>query len=96
VVTCSPPDAIGNLGRSSYLLVVIEGLAVAGVVAIVGTLWRLSTEHAGMRVALEKGLDQVVDQISSMRAELSRDVERLEDVLEDHEHRIRRLEKKDG
>lgn len=73
-----------------------ETLAAAGVIAVVGTLWRLSTEHAGMRVALEKGLQQVVDQISSMRAELSRDVERLEDVLEDHEHRIRRLEKHDG
>jgi len=72
---------------------VVESLAVAGVVAIVGTLWRLSTEHAGMRVALEKGLQQVVDQISSMRVELSRDVERLEEVLDDHEGRIRRLEK---
>lgn len=71
----------------------VESLAVAGVVAIVGTLWRLSTEHAGMRVALEKGLQQVVDQISSMRVELSRDVERLEEVLDDHEGRIRRLEK---
>jgi hypothetical protein len=72
---------------------VVESLAVAGVVAVVGTLWRLSTEHAGMRVALEKGLQQVVDQISSMRVELSRDVERLEEVLEDHEGRIRRLER---
>jgi hypothetical protein len=74
---------------------VVESLAVAGVIAVVGTLWRLSTEHAGMRVALEKGLQQVVDQISSMRVELSRDVERLEDVLEDHEGRIRRLERGD-
>lgn len=73
----------------------VESLAVAGVIAVVGTLWRLSTEHAGMRVALEKGLQQVVDQISSMRVELSRDVERLEDVLEDHEGRIRRLERGD-
>lgn len=71
----------------------VESLAVAGVIAVVGTLWRLSTEHAGMRVALEKGLQQVVDQISSMRVELSRDVERLEGVLEDHEGRIRRLER---
>lgn len=74
----------------------VESLAVAGVIAVVGTLWRLSTEHAGMRVALEKGLQQVVDQISSMRVELSRDVERLEDVLEDHESRIRHLERGDG
>ena len=73
----------------------VESLAVAGVIAVVGTLWRLSTEHAGMRVALEKGLQQVVEQISSMRVELSRDVERLEDVLEDHESRIRRLERGD-
>ena len=73
----------------------VETLAAAGVVAVVSTLWRLSTEHAGMRVALEKGLQQVVEQISSMRIELSRDVDRLEDVLEDHEHRIRRLERGD-
>ena len=73
-----------------------ETLAAAGVVAVVSTLWRLSTEHAAMRVALEKGLQQVVDQISSMRLEISRDVDRLEDVLEDHEHRIRRLEQHDG
>lgn len=71
----------------------IETLAAAGVVAIVGTLWRLSTEHAGMRVALERGMDQVVEQIKSLRGEIRRDVERLEDVLEDHESRIRRLEK---
>lgn len=69
-----------------------ETLAAAGVVAIVGTLWRLSTEHAGMRVALERGMEQVVDQIKALRTEISRDVERLEEVLEDHEHRLRRLE----
>jgi hypothetical protein len=75
---------------------VFETLAAAGVVAVVSTLWRLSTEHAAMRVALEKGLQQVVEQISSMRLEISRDVDRLEDVLEDHEMRLRSLEKSDG
>lgn len=70
----------------------VETLAAAGVVAIVGTLWRLSTEHAGMRVALEKGMAQVVDQIKALRTEISRDVERLEEVIEDHEHRLRKLE----
>ena len=71
----------------------VETLATAGVVAIVGTLWKLSTEHAGMRVALEQGMAQVVDQIKALRNEISRDVARLEDVLEDHEVRLRRLEK---
>jgi len=71
----------------------VETLATAGVVAIVGTLWKLSTEHAGMRVALEQGMAQVVDQIKALRTEISRDVARLEDVLEDHEDRLRRLEK---
>lgn len=70
----------------------VETLAAAGVVAIVGTLWKLSLEHAGMRVALEQGMKQVVDQIKALRTEISRDVARLEDVLEDHEHRLRRLE----
>lgn len=56
-------------------------------------LWRLSTEHAGMRIALEKGMEAVVNQIQALRVELGRDVDRLEEVLEDHEDRIRRLEK---
>jgi hypothetical protein len=72
---------------------VVEALATAGVVAIVSALWRLSTEHAGMRVALEQGMKAVVEQIQSLRVELGRDVDRLEDVLEDHESRIRRLER---
>jgi archaellum component FlaC len=72
---------------------VVESLAAAGVISIVATLWRLSVEHAGMRVTLEKGMNQVVDQIKSLRNEISRDVERLEDVIEDHETRIRKLEK---
>ena len=73
--------------------VVIETLAAAGLVAIVGSLWRLSVEHAGMRVSLEKGISQVVEQIAGLRGELRRDIGRVEDVLEDHEYRIRRLER---
>lgn len=72
---------------------VIETLAAAAIVGVIGTLWRLSTEHAGMRVSLERGIAQVVEQISGLRIELTLDVNRLEDVLEDHEHRIRTLEK---
>ncbi len=67
----------------------VETLAAAGIVAVCSTLWRLSTEHAGMRVTLERGIAQVVEQISGLRGELRRDVNRLEDVLEDHEHRLR-------
>lgn len=70
----------------------VETLAAAGVAAIVGSLWRLSIEHAGMRVALERGIAQVVEQISGLRMELRHDIERLEDVIEDHEARIRKLE----
>lgn len=73
----------------------IETLATAGVIAVVSALWKLSTEHAGMRVALEQGMKAVVDQIQALRVELGRDVDRLEDVLEDHESRIRRLEHHD-
>jgi len=72
---------------------VVETLAGAAIVSVVATLWRLSTEHAGMRVTIEKGIAQVVEQISGLRVELRRDVNRLEDVLQDHEHRIRSLEK---
>ena len=70
----------------------VETLAAAGVAAIVGSLWRLSIEHAGMRVALERGIAQVVEQISGLRMELRHDIERLENVIEDHEARIRKLE----
>ena len=71
---------------------VFESLAAAGVVATVGALWRLSVEHAGMRVSLERGIQQVVDQLASLRIELRRDIARAEDVLADHEHRLRKLE----
>lgn len=77
----------------------VETLAASGVAALVAALWRLSNEHAGMRVALERGLKQVVDQVIALRTELTKDVNRLEDVLSDqkerlidHEHRIRKLE----
>ena len=69
-----------------------ESLAVLGVAAVVGALWRLSGEHAGMRVTLDKGIKEVVGQIAGLRKELSKDIERAEAVLEDHEHRIRKLE----
>lgn len=71
----------------------IETLAAAGLAAIVGSLWRLSCEHAGMRVSLDKGISQVVEQIAGLRSELRKDIGRVEDVLEDHEDRIRRLER---
>ena len=70
----------------------VEALGTAGVVAVVGALWRLSNEHSGMRVALDKGMSQIVDQIKGLRIELRRDIEHLENVIEDHEHRIRKLE----
>lgn len=77
----------------------VEALAASGAAAIVAALWRLSNEHAGMRIALERGLAQVVDQVVALRTELTKDVNRLEDVLSDqkdrlmdHEHRIRKLE----
>lgn len=70
----------------------VETLAAAGVAAIVGSLWKLSIEHAGMRVALERGMAQVVEQIIGLRMELRHDIERLENVIEDHEARIRKLE----
>jgi len=71
----------------------LETLAASGVVAVCGALWKLSVEHAGMRVSLERGISQVVEQIAGLRSELRRDIGRVEDVLEDHEDRIRRLER---
>ncbi len=45
-----------------------------------------------MRVSLERGIQQVVDQLANLRIELRRDIARAEDVLADHEHRLRKLE----
>jgi hypothetical protein len=72
---------------------VIESLAVLGVTAVVGALWRLSNEHAGMRASLDLGMKQLVDQVKGLRNELSRDISRAEEILHDHEGRIRNLEK---
>jgi hypothetical protein len=77
----------------------VETLASAAVVAIVGTLWRLSVEHAGMRASfnqfaksVENGMGQLVDHMAGLRTELSRDISRLEDHIADHEDRLRKLE----
>ena len=70
----------------------LETLAAAGVVAVVGSLWRLSVEHAGMRVALEQGLKAVLKEFQGLRNDLNKDIARAESILEDHEHRIRKLE----
>lgn len=45
-----------------------------------------------MRVSLERGIAQLVEQVSGLRNELRKDIGRVEDMLEDHEHRIRKLE----
>lgn len=71
---------------------VIETLAAAGVVAVVGSLWRLSVEHTGLRVTLEQGLKAVIKEFQGLRADLGKDIARAESVLEDHENRIRNLE----
>lgn len=71
---------------------VVETLAAAGVVAMVGSLWRLSMEHAGLRVTLEQGLKAVIKEFQGLRSDLSKDIARAESVLEDHEIRIRKLE----
>jgi hypothetical protein len=71
---------------------VFETLAAAGVVAMVGSLWRLSVEHAGMRVTLEQGLNSVLREFQGLRHDLNRDIARAESILADHETRIRKLE----
>jgi len=70
----------------------LEALAATGVAAIVGSLWRLSMEHAGMRVALEQGLKAVLKEFQGLRSDLSKDISRAEAILDDHETRIRKLE----
>jgi hypothetical protein len=71
----------------------VETLAAAGVVAVCSALWKLSVEHAGMRVALEQGLKAVLIEFQGLRNDLSKDISRAESILEDHEDRIRQLER---
>jgi hypothetical protein len=71
---------------------VVETLAAASAVAMVGSLWRLSMEQAGLRVTLEQGLKAVIKEFQGLRSDLSKDIARAESVLEDHEIRIRKLE----
>lgn len=78
---------------------VLETLIAAGVVATVGTLWKLTTEHASIKVSVDSGLQAVVAQLIGLRAELGKDIVRIEHVVtrietmaHDHEFRIRKLE----
>lgn len=71
----------------------VETLAAAGLTALVATLWKLSIGHALLSKTIDDGIKAVVKEMQALRKEIGDDIGRLEKVTEDHEYRIRDLEK---
>jgi cytochrome c556 len=72
-----------------------ETLAAAGIIGAVGALWKIAMENVAMRAGFKAGMDAVIHELKSLRAELSKDIKALEDDIKDHEFRLRDLEKKE-
>lgn len=73
---------------------VFETLAAAGIVGAVGALWKIAMENVAMRAGMKAGMDAVIKELQTLRSELSKDIQELEENLKDHEYRLRDLEKK--
>jgi len=68
---------------------VIEVAAVIGVAAV-GALWRMAFEQGKM----QRGMDAILHEVQLLRADLSKDIQLLEDRVGDHEVRLRELERR--
>lgn len=71
----------------------VETLAAAGLVALVRTLWKVSSGQELLSKTIETGIAAVVKEVQALRKELGDDIARLEEVTKDHEFRLRGLEK---
>lgn len=67
----------------------IEVAAVIGVAAV-GALWRMAFEQGKM----QRGMDAILHEVQLLRADLSKDIQLLEDRVGDHEVRLRELERR--
>lgn len=65
-------------------------LEVAAVISVaaVGALWKIAGEHGTIRESMRS----ILKELQGLRTELTKDINRLQDDLIDHEHRIRQLE----
>ena len=65
-------------------------LEVAAVISVaaVGALWKIAGEHGTIR----ENMRSILKELQGLRTELTKDINRLQDDLIDHEHRIRQLE----
>jgi hypothetical protein len=66
----------------------LEVSAIIGVAAV-GALWRMAFEQGRM----QRGMDAILKEVQMLRNDLGREVGQLSDRLNDHELRIRQLER---
>lgn len=79
------------LGWSELVLarLMLEVSAIIGVAAV-GALWRMAFEQGSMK----RGMDSILKELQLLRSELTKDIHELELRVNDHELRIRDLEKR--
>jgi hypothetical protein len=68
---------------------VLEVGAAIGIAAV-GALWRMAYEQGSMK----RGMDAILREVQMLRGELSKDIRVLEERLEDHEIRLRQMERR--
>jgi len=66
----------------------LEVSAIIGVAAV-GALWRMAFEQGRM----QRGMDAILKEVQMLRNDLGREVGQLSERLNDHELRIRQLER---
>lgn len=59
-------------------------------IAAVGALWRMAFEQGSMK----RGMDSILKELQLLRSELTKDIHELDLRVNDHEMRIRDLERR--
>jgi hypothetical protein len=59
-------------------------------IAAVGALWRMAFEQGSMK----RGMDSILKELQLLRSELTKDIHKLDLRVNDHEMRIRDLERR--
>lgn len=58
-------------------------------VAAVGALWRMAFEQGKM----QRGMEAILKEVQMLRIDIGQDINALDTRLQDHESRLRKLEK---
>lgn len=58
-------------------------------IAAVGALWKIAVEYGTMR----EGMRSILNELRAMRTELTKDIKAVQDEVNDHEVRLRELER---